>query len=272
MYLAVDIGGTKTLLAVFSKAGKIIQKVRFETPPVYTDFVDALNKNIAKLSAKVFLGCVVGVPGLLNRTDGIAIALGNLEWSNAPIAADVEKIIGAPVMIENDAKLAGLAEALLVIKDFKYVLYLTISTGIGGAVIINGKLNKHFINSEPGHILLEHQGKLMAWEKFASGSAIFKKFGKPVAEINNPDALYTIARNIAIGLIDLIATITPEAIIIGGGVGSHLDKFKGRLDEQLKIYETPLVKIPPILGAKNPEEAVLYGCFELAKLHHDKLN
>lgn len=272
MYLAVDIGGTKTLLAVFSKGRKIIQKIRFETPPDYKDFLELLGKNIAKLSTKDFALCVVGVPGLLNRESGVAVALGNLEWSNVPIAADIEDLVAAPVIIENDSKLAGLAEALLVINDFKYVLYLTISTGIGGAVIINGVLGKHFVNSEPGHILLEHQGKLIAWEKFASGSAIFKKFGKPVAEINEPDALYSIARNIAIGLIDLIAVFTPEAIIIGGGVGSHLDKFKSRLNNQLKIYQSPLVKIPPILQAQNPEEAVLFGCYELAKLHHEKLN
>lgn len=272
MYLAVDIGGTKTLLAVFTKDGNIAQKVRFETPASYGEFVSELKNNISKLSVQDFTVCVVGVPGRLNRKAGVAIAFGNLGWKNVPIEADVEAITKAPVVIENDAKLAGLAEALLVIDDFKYVLYLTISTGIGGALIINGKLDEHFVNSEPGHILLEHQGKLVQWEKFASGSAISKKYGKPVAEINDSGALSSIARNIAVGLIDLVAVTTPEVVIIGGGVGSHLKKLKSKLVDQIKKFENPLVKIPPILQAKNPEEAVLYGCYELAKTYNEKLN
>ncbi|MDZ7785804.1 MAG: ROK family protein [Candidatus Saccharibacteria bacterium] len=70
---------------------------------------------------------------------------------------------------------------------------------------------------------------------------------------------------IAIGLIDVIATLTPEVIIFGGGVGAHFDKYQDRLMEELKIYENPLLTLPKIIQATRPEEAVVYGCYELAK-------
>jgi predicted NBD/HSP70 family sugar kinase len=113
-------------------------------------------------------------------------------------------------------------------------------------------------------MLLEHDGKLMRWEEFASGKAIVAKFGKRASDITEPDDWYVIARNIALGLIDVIAATTPDAIVIGGGVGSHFAKFGDRLTEQLKIYEDSLLHVPPVFGAQRAEEAVIYGCYILA--------
>ena len=96
-----------------------------------------------------------------------------------------------------------------------------------------------------------------------------KKHGKLASEIDESDtaAWYTISRNIAIGLIDVVATLTPDVIIFGGGVGAHFDKFKDRLLEELKIYENPLLTLPDLVKATHPEEAVVYGCYEMAKDH-----
>ena len=69
--------------------------------------------------------------------------MGNLPWQDVPIAKDVESIIHCPTMIENDAKLAGLSEAMLV-KDYRRVLYVTIGTGIGTAIIIDQMIHPDF--------------------------------------------------------------------------------------------------------------------------------
>ncbi len=264
--MTVDIGGTKTLLAVFGDDGVVAEQIKFPTPKDYELFLKGLESNVANLSTKDFQRACVAVPAKLDRERGIAVAFGNLAWQNVPIQADIEKVTNCPVIIENDAKLAGLSEATLVKDEFKKVLYVTISTGIGGGLIIDGRLDPNFADIEVGQILLEHQGKLRDWEDFASGKAIQKKFGKRVSEIDDDDtAWYSIARNIAIGLIDLMATLTPEVIILGGGVGAHLEKFQARLVEQLKIYENPMFTIPPIRQAARSEEAVIYGCYELIK-------
>lgn len=67
------------------------------------------------------------------------------------------------------------------------------------------------------------------------------------------------------GIIDIDANVYPDAIIIGGGVGTHFHKYGKFLRAELKKYENPMVKTPNVYQAKHPEEAVIYGCYELIK-------
>jgi glucokinase len=265
MILAIDIGGTKTLLGLYTEKGQLKKTYKFETPPVYDDF---MTKLIAEgrefIKDENVTHAVVAVPGRLDRVKGIGISFGNLTWENVPIGPQLSKGLGVIVDIENDANLAGLSEALLLPK-YRKVLYVTVSTGIGGAYVVDGRLDKNMIDAEIGHMMLEHEGRIQTWQSFANGKAIFNKFGKRASDITEPSTWYIVARNIAIGLIDVIATTTPDAIVIGGGVGSHLEKFKDRLEEELRLYQSNVVSLPPIFQAKNPEEAVIYGCYALAQ-------
>lgn len=272
MYLAVDIGGTKTLLASLTNEGVITERIRFETPDTYDAFVKALADNVEKLSTKDFLACGVGVPGRINREKGIGIAMGNLPWKNVPIREDIKKIVRVPVVIDNDANLAGLSEAMMVKDKYDRVLFITISTGIGTGIIIEQEIDPAFADSEGGQMLLEHNDKLMQWEDFASGSAIVRRYGKKARDITDKTTWKHISRDLAVGLTDLIAVIQPQVIIIGGSVGNYLDRYKEPLTEALKRYEIPLVPIPPIVKAKRPDDAVLYGCYDLAKSVYGKAN
>ncbi|GAC1388358.1 MAG: N-acetylglucosamine kinase [Candidatus Saccharimonadales bacterium] len=273
MYAAVDIGGTKTLIAVFTDKGKLTEQYKFPTPAQYEDFIIKLTENVANISTTSFKRVVIAVPGKINRAEGIGVAFGNLTWTNIPIGPDCEKIFNTPVLIENDAKLAALSEAQLLKNKYRKVLYVTISTGIGGGLIIDGKIPPDFQDIEVGQMLLEYQGKLTDWEDFGSGRAFQTKFGKRVGDMPDSDleAWRWFAHNIAVGLIDLMATLTPEVIVLGGGAGAHLEKFQRQLKTQLKNYENPLFSLPPIIKAKRAEEAVIYGCYELAKEHHGQL-
>ena len=271
MYLAVDIGATKTLVAIFHENGVLGKSLKFPTPANYSQFLIDFKETVDKLTTPNLSAVCVAVPGKVDRKRGLGLAFGNLGWENVPIKEDVHKITGLPVAIENDANLAGLAEAV-VLKKYKRVLYITISTGIGGVIVQDGKIEAATQDAEVGHMILEHGDRLMRWQEFASGKAIVKRFGRKASEISPSDhkTWYEIAHNLAIGLIDLIATLTPEVIVLGGGVGSHFEKFKDPLLEALKIYENPLTPIPPILAAKHPEEAVVYGCYELLRSHNEK--
>jgi predicted NBD/HSP70 family sugar kinase len=113
MYLAIDIGGTKTLVASLDNHGVITERIRFETPKVYKDFIKDLEENVAKLSTNNFLACGVGAPGRLDPKRRTILAMGNLPWTNIPIHEDISRIVSCPVVIENDAKLAGLSESML---------------------------------------------------------------------------------------------------------------------------------------------------------------
>jgi len=264
MYLGIDVGGTKTLVASLDDNGVIQEEFRFPTPQKYEEFVSELETYIGKLQAKDFKACGIGIPGVIDHQRGIGVAFGHLAWENVPIQHDVERVAKCPVALENDAKLAGLSESMLV-KDMSRVLYVTVSTGIGTAYIVDQRIDKELHTNEAGHILLEHHGKYQRWEDFAAGSAIVKQFGKPMKDINDEHTLRIVARNIAIGLIDLIAILTPDIVIIGGSVGTHFGKYGDYLQEYLENYDNPMIQLPQLKAAERPEKAVVYGCYDLAR-------
>lgn len=265
MYLTIDIGGTKTLLARMTNEGKIQESIKFPTPKRYENFKTELAENIEKITTTPFQLVCVAAPGKIDRETGVAIAFGNLPWRDVPIRQDVHKMTKATVLIENDAKLAALSEARLLDPPARKTIYLTVSTGIGGGTVIDNKLDPDLVDAEVGHMLFERDGQLVTWESFASGKAIVKRFGKLASEIDDPEIWKIIARDLAMGMIDVAANVQPDAIIIGGGVGTHFHKYGAFLRAELKKYEDPMIKIPRVVQAKHPEEAVIYGCLELIK-------
>lgn len=253
------------MLASFSSEGTVSEQLRFATPETYELFLKVFGENYKKLQDDNFRAAAVAVPGRLNRKLGKALGYGTLPWKPAPIMVDLEKILNCPVMIENDAKLAGLSEAILIKNEFKVVLYVTIGTGIGTGIIVNGVIDPSFANSEGGQIWLDHNGERMQWEDFASGKAIVERFGKRASDIHDEKTWKIIAKDIASGLIDLIVTVQPDVIVLGGGVDTNYYDYISLLKDELKKYQTPLAPIPPIRKAKRPEGAVIYGCYEIAK-------
>jgi glucokinase len=265
MYLGIDIGGTKTLLARFTKDGGLQETLKFPTPKDYKEFKKELANNVARITTKPWTMAAVAAPGVIDRETGVVSRLGNLTWKNSPLKSDVESLINAPVLIENDAKLAGLAEARLIKPLPKRALYVTISTGIGLALIKDGVIEQEYGDSGGQGLFFEREGKTVTWESFASGSAIVKRFNKRASDIKDPHVWKLISHDIALGLIDEYAAIQADIVIIGGGVGTHFNSFKVPLRAALKKYESNLIKAPKVIGAKNPETAVIYGCYQLMK-------
>lgn len=267
-YLGVDVGGSKTLVALFSDDGVIQESTKFQTPQNYPEFINTLGKSLETFKAKQFSAVAIALPGRIDRKNGIGISLGNLPWKNFPILADAERLTKSSVFIENDANLGGLSEAKLIDDKFHKILYLTVSTGIGGGIIVDRELSRDFIDFEPGQMLFEHNGVTQKWEEFASGRAIVRDFGKRAEDITDLNVWRKIVANLSLGILDLIATVEPDLIIIGGGVGTYFDRFGDLLVEQINRYNNPLTPIPPIRGATRSETAVVYGCYELAKANH----
>ncbi len=265
MYLGIDIGGTKTLVAVLDQGGVITESSKFPTPPNYSDWKKSLANNVAKLTTKDFIACGVGVPGRIDRVHGVGLDMGNLPWHHIPVQQDVQKLLGCPVVVDNDANLGGLSEAMLLKKKFNRVLYVTISTGIGTGIITNQGIDPAFADSEGGQMMLEHHGTFKQWEDFASGRAIVERFGKKAQDITDEPTWRLIAKDMAAGLVDLIAVIQPEVIVLGGSIGTYYDRYAAYLLEVLSLHTNPLVPIPPIVQAQRPEQAVIYGCYDLAK-------
>jgi predicted NBD/HSP70 family sugar kinase len=193
----------------------------------------------------------------IDREHGIGKAFGNLPWINAPIQHDVTAILKCPIVVENDAKLAALSEAMLLKDRFKTVLYVTVSTGIGYGLVKSGVIDTTVGDGGGRTILLEHNGKMMPWEDFASG--------RKAMDIKDEPTWKKISSDLAKGFIELIAVTQPEVIVIGGGVGNYFDRFSKFLKDDIDKYAIPIIDMPLLIEAKRPDEAVVYGCYDLAK-------
>ncbi len=256
------------LVTTFDDDGNIQKSQKFKTPIMYPDFIEELKQNIHDIVGdEQPAACSIAMPGVLDRENGIALHFGNLPWENVNIRNDLSDTIHCPIYLENDAKSAGLAEADSVRDLYSRVLYVTVSTGIGVGLTIDGVIDQSVHDAGGRAIMLEHQGKIMAWEEFGSGKALHNRTGKLASDLEDDSPeWYGIARNVAIGLINLISAYSPDCVIIGGGVGAHLEKFHEKLHEELELYRSNLVEsLPQIRKAQHPEEAVVYGGYLLAK-------
>jgi predicted NBD/HSP70 family sugar kinase len=265
MYVGVDIGGTKTLVAVLDDDGVIQESRKFLTPRNYHEFLLELRHAVAFLTTKDFKAGGLGTAGNLDRERGVILFSINLGWKNVPVLADVEKILGCPVVMENDAKIAALSEAMIIKEKYARVMYVTISTGIGIGLVDNGIIDTSINDFGGAAILLEHEGKLVPWESYASGHAIVERYGKRAEDIHDAVTWRAIVQDLVPGFVELIAFTQPEVIVIGGSVGTYFDRYHKILVDELKKYKTPMLKQPVFRQASRPEEAVIFGCYDLAK-------
>ncbi len=270
MIIGVDIGGTKTLIASFDTLGKIQKEVSFPTPQDYEQFLSELRTHALPFLSDSISICCVGVPGLLDRAKGIVHSLGNLPWVEQYIAHDISKIIGCKnVLIENDSKLAGLSEVRSLPETPSRALYLTISTGIGGALVINGDLSSDMLDMELGKIPLLFDEKIQHWEEFASGRMFADAYGLPGSEVTDPTIWqsYTEER-LGPGVAVACSYLQIDTIIFGGGLGHNSAKFTDYLAPYLDEHLHSIVKRPEkFRSARHGKNAVIYGCYEYANDH-----
>jgi predicted NBD/HSP70 family sugar kinase len=266
-YLAIDIGGTKTLICKMTDTGYIEERTRFETPKSYDQFIANLTSTLGDTDLNDVNAIGVGAPGFINRKDGSVIEFGNLPWTNSPIRHEIETATNRPTVVENDAKLAGLYEAMSLDGQYNRVLYVTVSTGIGIGLTVNDEINTTISDAGGKSMFFEHADKIIDWEELASGRSILRDYGKQASDIDDPKIWLEVSKRLVLGLTQLITLTSPEIITIGGGVGAHLDKFKNILETELYKYLFPRTMKPniPIVQAKNAEDAVIYGCYYYAR-------
>jgi predicted NBD/HSP70 family sugar kinase len=264
MIVAVDTGGTKTLITSFNENGEASEFIMYPTPHNFDEYVTVLKEKLAKnYSDDTVDAIVIALPGIVEN--GTAKWCANLKWKNVNLKNELYGILNsAPIFIENDAKIGGLAAAKQINPDPKSLFYVTIGTGIGTAMINAGKLDMAFSKSEGGHMLIEYDGVVQEWEKFASGKAVFQTYGKYAKDINDPKVWYQIAKRISRGLLAAIPLLQPEYISIGGSIGTYFDKYSPALEEILKKNLPEHIDLPKIVKTDNPEEAVVYGCYYYA--------
>jgi predicted NBD/HSP70 family sugar kinase len=186
-------------------------------------------------------------------------------WVDDPLLSKFKELFGPSVYIENDAALVGLGEAVYGAgKGSKIVAYITLSTGVGGARITNGKIDETSYSFEPGNMLISAKnGEVEYLEKLVSGTAVKEKYGKLPTDLEDEMAWEEITELLAIGLNNVSVMWSPEIIVLGGSVPQRInfEKVNAYLKRFCKIYpETPLVKKDE-LGEKGG----LYGALAYLK-------
>lgn len=234
MNVIFDIGGTNTRVGVSKRGRDIDDLVIYKTPWTYKEGRDKLIASARALAkGERITGVAGGLAGILSLDGKKIYDSPNLpQWNRKPIHEDLEKAFRCEVQIANDADLAGLGEAHFGAgRGFKIVAYLTISTGIGGCRITNGKLDPSYLGFEPG-------------------------FQIPEMNFNN----------LAPGIHNAIVFWSPEVVVLGGGRMKDpkikISQIKRQLKKTLAFYP----KLPQIRRAKLGDLGGLLGALEISSI------
>lgn len=271
MFILFDIGGTKTRIA-FSPDGAVVGEPKvFFTPQEFDKGIDQFRKAAQELSAgQEIRAAAGGVAGPLDREKTRLVRSPHVSgWIGKPLKEELQRILGAPVYLENDAAMAGLGEAAYGEgKGKRIVVYVTVSTGVGGARIVDGEIDTSAMGFEPGHQIIDADGTLCPecksvpgyLERYVSGSAIERRYGKKADEIDDPKVWDEVARFLAYGLNNSIVHWSPDVVILGGSVMQKipLGKVREYLTDLLKIFPEPPLVRKAVLG----DFVGLYGALQ----------
>ena len=285
--IGVDLGGTAIKLGRFLADGTCLDALTVSTPQPSTP--DAVTAAIAAAviqlnSANQCIALGVGTPGPADAEGRVAkVAINLVGWRDVPLADRLEAKLGLPVILANDANCAGLGEAWLGAgRSFRHSILLTLGTGVGGAIILNNQLftGHHGAAGELGLITLNpegppcNSGNQGSLEQYASIQAIRHQTGKEPAELGqlaktgDQEALAfweVYGKRLGAGLTSLIYVLTPEAVIIGGGVSASAQYFFPAIWAEIERRVLPSSRIRlQLLTAQLGNRAGMVGAAKLA--------
>jgi glucokinase len=284
--LGIDLGGTAIKLGRFLEDGTCLQSLSLPTPqPALPIAVfETLIKGIHLLKTDHCIAIGIGTPGPSDKTGRIAkLAINLPEWVNIPLADWIEKETGLPTTLSNDANCAGLGEAWLGAgRRFQNFILLTLGTGVGGAVFLNGELftGLRGAGGELGLISINFDGPICnsgnrgSLEQYVSLQGIRRETGKEglelaeLAEKGDPEALAfweNYGKLLGVGVANLVYILTPEAVILGGGLSASAKFFLPAMVTELNQRVLgPSRESLAIAVAELGNEAGMLGAAKLA--------
>lgn len=268
MYIGIDLGGTNIAAGVVDKNGKILAKGSCAT--MRERKWQEIVKDMAILAEKVTgtAGCSlsdieavgIGSPGTIDSENGVVVYANNLKMENSPVADEFRKYIDVPVTVENDANAAAYGEYVANGDGADSYVFITLGTGVGGGIILNGKIYRGFNSSgaEIGHTVIKVDGEKCScgrrgcFEAYASVTALIKQTKEKME--NRPDSLmhkwvkekgavngrcaFECAKMgdeaaievrdryiyyVSQGITNMVNIFQPEKIVIGGGISREGD-------------------------------------------------
>jgi glucokinase len=285
--IGVDIGGTNIKLGRYTQVGQCVAALTIETPHPSTPeaVVAAITDALPTLDPEQeAVGLGVGMPGPADISQRIAKLAINLPgWVNVPLADLLEASTRLPTVLGNDANCAGLGEAWLGAgRHFQNWVLLTLGTGVGGAIFLNGKLfvGHNGTAGELGLVTVDlngtpcNSGNQGSLEQHASATAIMRRTGlmprdlAAQAQGGDPTAILfwqQYGRELAAGIASTVYVLAPEAVIIGGGVCAAWNLFFPTLKTELERRVKPTSREAlQVMRAELGNQAGMTGAAKLA--------
>jgi glucokinase len=306
----IDIGGTKIAIALETIHGERISDRLFPThaelgPELILDNIASTVREMTAETQTRLVSIGVGCPGSHDIERGIVLLPFNLPgWHQFPVARSIEERLGVPAVLENDANLAALGEFTYGAgRGFRDIVYLTLSTGIGGGIIFNGEI-VHGVGcgaGEVGHMTVLPDGPLCScgnygcFETLCSGTAIARRARERLAKgepsiielmVSRPEDITAqvvasaahsddklarevwneMIRFLAIGIGNLITMLAPEAVILGGGVAASGEQLLAPLRPLIwqRVRMVPAERVE-IRQATLSGESGVYGALAIAR-------
>ncbi|MEW6097525.1 MAG: ROK family glucokinase [bacterium] len=304
--IAVDLGGTNIRVALVDQNGKIIEKkdTRTKVSEGHKVVIQQMKELIwevirkTKLDIQQICGIGIGSPGPLNTKTGVIIDTPNLGWKNVGLKDAIQQEFHLPTYVDNDANLAALGEYWLGAgKEVENLICLTLGTGIGGGIILNGEVfhGAGDVAGELGHVIVDPNGLKCGcgnhgcMEAYASGPGIVKRTIFAIKEgrktlINEltsgdlekitPLVVYQAAlkqdelanyiiketgRYLGIGIISIVNVLNPQLVIIGGRVAQMGNLLLKYIKEEVikRAYLEPCKQISIVLAQLGDDAGII---------------
>jgi len=307
--VGVDIGGTKVAAGVVEPAGRVVELVRARTPSRSTtaDVVeDAITGLVSDLAARHPVEAVgVGAAGFVDAARSSILFSPHLSWRNEPLRDKLQRRLGLPVVVENDANAAAWGEYRFgSARGEDHVVVVNLGTGIGGAIVVDGVIQrgKHGVAGEFGHMQVVPQGRPCecgnrgCWEQYVSGNALVRA-ARARAETAPPVLLEAVNGDISavtgpmltqaalagdawtaelfvelggwlgMGLANLAAALDPGLFVIGGGVSEAGELLLAPVRDAFRGHLTGRGFRPEarVVHAALGNEAGVIGAADLAR-------
>jgi glucokinase len=303
--LAIDLGGTQLRAALVDKSGKLVRRHAGTTPAtagaeaVVAAISAAAREVAAGIPRAEIVGAGVSSPGPIDTESGSALRVPTLAgFENFPLRDALEGALGQNVWLENDGIAAAIGEWKRGAGEgLRSLVYVTVSTGIGGGIIADGHVLRGLkgLAGHVGHLSIDHRGLRCAcgntgcWEAYAAGPAFAARARLAAeaaphsslhadAETLQPADIFTAARNgdalaialveeqarlLGVGITTLTHLFSPERVIIGGGLSNAFDRLLPGISAYVKANAMPAFRDVEIVRAGLGGDSGLIGAAEL---------
>lgn len=303
MKIGIDLGGTTVSIGLVNEEQRIVEKT--EEMTLCEQGAEAVTGRMIHMTEQLLQGAGnpavthigIGCPGILERKSGTVIYSNNIMWEHVPVGQRFQERFGIPVYVENDANCAAVGEYMAGAgRGCSHMVMLTLGTGIGGGMILNGKLylGKHGNANILGHLLMEKDGKECTckrkgcWEGYASAGALLRMAKEAGMFQEVPDtalngrlffqavdkkeeaAVKVLDRYldyVSEGIADLINILDPERIVIGGGISARGEQLIAPVREKVKrkVYFKDM-EMADIVCSQLGNDAAIIGAASLPEV------